>query len=123
MAHSKNQSFPARLGFALAGIAQAARSERSVRTQLLAALSVLALLAWRRPEPVWWALCALATGGVLAAELLNTAIERLADHLHPGLHDAVRIAKDCAAGGVLLASLAALGVAAALLVHLWTMPA
>jgi len=123
MTHSKNKSFPARLGFALAGIAQAARSERSVRTQLLAAVAVLALLAWRRPEPVWWALCALATGGVLAAELLNTALERLADHLHPGLHDEVRIAKDCAAGGVLLASLAALGVAAALLVHLWTMPA
>ena len=119
MAHSKNQSFPARLGFALSGIAQAARSERSLRTQLLAALAVLALLAWRRPEPLWWALCALAVGGVLAAELFNTALERLADHLHPGLHDEVRVAKDCAAGGVLLASLAALGVAVALVVHLW----
>jgi diacylglycerol kinase (ATP) len=123
MAHSKNRSFPARLGFALSGIVQGLRSERSLRTQFFAALAVLALLAWRRPEPVWWALCALATGGVLAAELINTALERLADHLHPGLHDEVRIAKDCAAGGVLLASLAALGVAAALLVHLWTMPA
>jgi len=119
MTHSKNQSFPARLGFALAGIAQAARGERSLRTQLLAAIAVLALLAWRRPEPLWWALCALAIGGVLAAELFNTALERLADHLHPGLHAEVRIAKDCAAGGVLLASLAALGVAVALVVHLW----
>lgn len=123
MAHSKNRSFPARLGFALSGIVQGLRSERSLRTQFLAALAVLALLAWRRPEPLWWALCALAVGGVLAAELFNTALERLADHLHPGLHDEVRIAKDCAAGGVLLASLAALGVAAALLVHLWRMPA
>ncbi len=123
MAHSKNRSFPARLGFALSGIVQGLRSERSLRTQFLAALAVLGLLAWRRPEPLWWALCALATGGVLAAELFNTALERLADHLHPGLHDEVRIAKDCAAGGVLLASLAAVGVAVALLLHLWKMPA
>jgi len=119
MTHSKNKSLSTRLGFALAGVAYAARNERSVRTQLLAALLVLALLAWRRPEPLWWALCALAIGGVLAAEMLNTALERLADHLHPEQHPHVRIVKDCAAGGVLLASLAALVVGAALLVHLF----
>ncbi len=118
----KNQSFPARLRFALAGVAHALRAERSLRTQALALAAVLGALLWLRPEPLWWALVALASAGVLAAELLNTALERLADHLHPDLHEQVRIAKDCAAGAVLLASIGALAVAVALAVHLWARP-
>ena len=50
---------------------------------------------------------------MLAAELFNTAIESLADHLHPEQHPAIKVVKDCAAGAVLVASVAALGVAAA----------
>jgi undecaprenol kinase len=114
----KNQSFPARLRFALAGITHALRTERSLRTQALALLAVLAAMAWLRPEPVWWALVLLASAGVLAAELLNTALEHLADRLHPEQHEQVRIAKDCAAGAVLLASVGAVAVAVALAVHL-----
>jgi len=120
MSQLKNQPFGVRLRFALAGLAHALRTERSLRTQL-AALRVACIVLLRlRPEPLWWALVALAAGGVLAAELFNTALERLADHLHPQVHEGIRIAKDCAAGAVLLASLAALGVGAALAVHLWS---
>jgi diacylglycerol kinase (ATP) len=118
----KNQSFPARLRFALAGIAHALRTERSLRTQAAVLLAVLLAMLWLRPEPIWWALVSLASAGVLAAELLNTALEQLADRLHPELHEQVRIAKDCAAGGVLLASLGAVAVAVALVVHLLGKP-
>ena len=61
-------------------------------------------------------LAALGSALVLAAELFNTAIERLADHLHPQLHPEIRIVKDCAAAAVLCVSLGAIGVAIALLV-------
>jgi undecaprenol kinase len=118
----KNQSFPARLRFALAGIAHALRAERSLRTQALALLAVLAAMLWLRPEPLWWALVLLASSGVLAAELLNTALEQLADRLHPELHEQVRIAKDCAAGAVLVASLGAVAVGVALVLHLLGRP-
>ena len=50
---------------------------------------------------------------MLAAEVFNTAVEGLADHLHPEQHPAIKVVKDCAAGAVLIASIAALGVAAA----------
>jgi diacylglycerol kinase (ATP) len=120
MSQLKNQPFSARLRFALAGLAHALRTERSLRTQFAALLVVGIVLLRLRPEPLWWALVALASGGVLAAELFNTALERLADHLHPQVHEEIRIAKDCAAGAVLLAALAALGVGAALAVHLWS---
>ena len=70
-----------------------------------------------RPSWGWWALCGLASAGVIAAELLNTAIEQLADHLHPELHPSIRLVKDCAAAAVLVAVLGALGVAFALAVE------
>jgi diacylglycerol kinase (ATP) len=60
----------------------------------------------------------LASAAVVAAELLNTAIEQLADELHPHDSPGIRIVKDCAAAGVLVAALGALGVAVALAVHL-----
>ena len=37
---------------------------------------------------------------VLSIEFLNTAIERLCDHLHPEKHEAIRITKDLASAGV-----------------------
>ncbi len=114
----KNRSFRARLGFALRGVAHGVRSERSLRMQLTVFAAVLVVLAVLRPVALWWALVLLASCGVVAAELLNTAIERLADELHPEDHPAVRIAKDCAAAGVLLASLGAAAVGVALLLHL-----
>ena len=115
----KNQSFAARLHAALAGLAHAASIERSLRTQMSAFAVALAALAWFRPAPLWWALVLVASGAVLAAELVNTAIEGLADLLHPGQHAQVRALKDCAAAAVLVASLAAVCVAAALAYELW----
>lgn len=109
----KNQVLVRRLGFALAGIREAWRRENSFKTQVIAAAAVLGALAWLRPAPLWWAIAGLTVGLVLAAEIFNTAVEGLADHLHPEQHPAIRVVKDCAAGAVLVASIAALAVAAA----------
>ncbi len=109
----KNQSLPRRLGFALAGLAGALRTERSFRIHVAAAAVVGGVLAWFRPPPVWWAIGILTVVAVLASELVNTAIEHLADHLHPDRHPSIKAVKDCAAAAVLIASLGALGVAAA----------
>ena len=112
----KNQPFHSRLFFALAGIASALRSENSFKFQAHAAIAVGAALLWVRPAPVWWAIAAVTASFVLAAELVNTAIEHLADHLHPELHPKIKLVKDCAAAAVLVASLGALAVAAAFVV-------
>jgi undecaprenol kinase len=114
----KNKPFLKRLRFSLAGLVTALRSESSLRLQVVAALVVLGALIWLRPAPIWWALFALTIGSVLATELLNTAVEHLADHLHPEIHPTIKIVKDCAAAAVLVWSLAALAVAAALLCEL-----
>ncbi len=115
---TKNQSFLTRLGFALAGLKHGVRSERSLRTQLAVAALVLMALVALRPPAVWWALIILAIAAVLAAELFNTALERLIDRLHPDLHADIRMVKDCAAAAVLVLACGAVCVALAFVVSL-----
>jgi undecaprenol kinase len=115
----KNQRFHQRLGFAVSGICAAWQREHSLRWHSVAALLVLLVLLWSRPAPLWWAVMGLTVASVLAAELFNTAIEQLLDHVHPGLHPSIKLVKDCAAGAVLLVSLGALCVAAAFVYSLW----
>lgn len=107
----KGQPFRQRLVFAVRGLYVAFCRERSVRTQVLAAIGVLIVLSITRPAPVWWAIVALAVGLVLMAELFNSALEALTDHLHPDRHPEIRAVKDIAAGAVLVASGVALLVA------------
>jgi undecaprenol kinase len=114
----KNQPFPRRLRFALTGLAHALRTEQSVKAQVIVLSLVIAAMLWLQPGALWWALVILASSGVLAAELLNTAIEHLADHLHPEVHPRIEVVKDCAAAAVLVAVLGAIGVGAALAAHL-----
>lgn len=65
--------------------------------------------------PPWaWALLALAVSGVIAAELLNAAVEAVVDLVSPEEHPLAKRAKDFAAAGVLVAALGAVGVGAAL---------
>jgi len=115
---TKNLAFHRRARFALSGLGYAVRGERSLRTQLVILLGVIGLLAYLQPPVIWWALVSVCAGGVLSAELFNTAVERLADHLHPELHPQIRIVKDCAAAAVLCAALGAAGVGVALVVEL-----
>ena len=108
----KNQAFLHRLGFALAGLKTAWRTESSFKTHVCRR---------RRARGAAVAPAGAAVVGhrgadgrfVLAAEIFNTAVEGLADHLHPEQHPAIKAVKDCAAGAVLVATIAALGVAAA----------
>ena len=56
---------------------------------------------------LWQRALILALGLViLAAELLNTAIEEIVDHISPGHHPFAKKAKDCGSAGVALAALA-----------------
>lgn len=119
MSTSKNQSLLARLRFARAGLIHAVATERSLKFQVAACGGMLIVLAVLRPEPIWWGLVLLASGAVIATELLNTAIELLADHLHPETHASIRIVKDCAAGAVLVAAITAVAVGASLAVHIY----
>ena len=54
-----------------------------------------------------WIAIILSIGMVLAAEAINTSIEKLADFITEDHHDAIKQTKDLAAGSVLILALAA----------------
>ena len=118
----KNRPFAARLRFALRGFAHALAGERSLKVQLFMLALVVAALLKLRPGPLWWALVLASSATVLSCELLNSALEQLADALHPTASESIGRVKDCAAAAVLIASLGALAVGVALALHL-LMPA
>ena len=112
----KNRPFNQRLGFAFKGITSTWKSEASFRTQVIAGMGAFVILITLRPAPVWWAIFILTISGVLSAELFNTALEKVIDRLHPEQDPLIALAKDCAAGAVLVFSFASLVIAALLII-------
>lgn len=102
---NKGQNLFRRAGFAVQGVLATVRYERSFRTQFVAALAVVVSLIWLQPGWLWSALLLVCCGLVLSLELVNTALEHALDGLHPEHAEFVRLAKDAAAGAVLVASL------------------
>lgn len=104
----KNRPFRERLEFALAGMTEVWRRERSFRTQVIAGVAAIAVVALLRPGYVWASLVAVSIALVLALEMVNSAIEYMIDHIHPDVAPEIRRAKDAAASAVLVASTGAL---------------
>jgi undecaprenol kinase len=100
----KNRPFRQRLGFAVAGVAEVWRCEKSFRTQALIAITALVVVVLIRPGLVWTGLVVVAIALVLALEMVNAAIEYMIDHIHPDVAPEIRRAKDVAAAAVLVAS-------------------
>ncbi|MFD1772912.1 diacylglycerol kinase [Paenibacillus rhizophilus] len=88
--------------YAAQGIRQAFRTEQNMRVHSGFAVLVLLLAALFRVPPGDWMLLLLAITLVLAAELLNTAIESVVDLVSPEIHPLAKAAKDTAAGAVFL---------------------
>ena len=93
--------------WSVAGWRAAWASEKTLRQWTLAnALSAAAALAL--PLTAGERALILALGLlVLAAELMNTAVETVVNHLSPDRHPLAAKAKDCASAGVALTALAA----------------
>lgn len=102
------KKFSVSVRHAFNGIRYAVASERNLKIQL-AVLALAMAAAFALNIPGFEILVILGISAlVLSLELVNTAIERLADRVTPE-HDAqIRVVKDVAAGAVLLASIFAI---------------
>ena len=106
--------------YALAGLRYLFSTQPNARIHLVLACLAIALGLLLRLAPAELAILALTIGFVLALEALNSAVEALVDLLQPEIHPLAAIAKDVAAGAVLLAALSAVAVALFLfLPRLW----
>ncbi|MBT0653501.1 diacylglycerol kinase [Geomobilimonas luticola] len=92
---------------AIEGIIHTARTQKHMRWHFLAALVLLVTVLFLRVSPLEFTLLTVSICFVLFAELLNTAIEALVDLVSPEYHPVAKIAKDVAAGAVLVASIGA----------------
>jgi diacylglycerol kinase (ATP) len=57
-----------------------------------------------------WLFQTLAIGLVMSVEGLNTAVEKIADFIHPNYHERIGFIKDIAAGAVFFAALTAVAI-------------
>ena len=100
------------IGFAVKGAYKLITTEHSVMVQF--SLMILMIFAgfYFKISREEWMLQILAFGLVLAIEGLNTAVEKIADFIHPEFHNRIGFIKDIAAGAVLFAAFSAIAVAA-----------
>jgi len=98
------------------GVGYAFRTQRNFRIHLIIGAIALSLSVFFQLSAVACSIISLTIALVLVLELLNTALEAVVD-LTVGreFHQLAKIAKDCAAGAVLIAAIAALLIAAVLL--------
>ena len=96
--------FSQALRFALTGITTFFGSETNGQIQL-GVTATAVILGWiLQIDAMEWLVVVLCIIVVLTLEMINTAIEKLCDVVHPGYHPQIKIVKDIAAGAVLLAA-------------------
>jgi len=96
--------------YAFEGIIHVLRTQRNLRLHFLAAILVFAAAIALGVTRLQLIALVLAIAFVLVAEMLNTAIEGVIDVSTTSFDPNAKLAKDIAAGAVLIASIAALGV-------------
>ena len=104
--------------YAWRGVTRTVRTERNFRIHIVCMIYMYAFLGffdWFKLTRTDWAVLFIANALVLAAELFNTAIEALVDLATRRQHPLAAIAKDCAAGAVLVCAALAVAVGIAIL--------
>ena len=89
-------------GYAFKGIATLFRTQINARIHLIVLMGVIPAGFFFKINTTEWCFIALASGAVLAAEAMNTAIEFVVDLVSPQYNELAGKAKDVAAAGVLL---------------------
>ncbi len=92
-------------GHALAGCSEVFSSQRNFRIHVGFAVAALVLGGSLGLSALEWLVLAMTIALVLSAEMVNTSLEALVDLVSPEVHDKARVAKDVAAGAVLLMAL------------------
>jgi diacylglycerol kinase (ATP) len=102
--------------YAWAGVSYAFITQRNFRIHTIIGTLAIGLGVFLHLRPVEIAVICLTSGLVMTLELLNTAIESVVDlTVAKSYHELAKIAKDCAAGAVLISAIASVFVAGLLL--------
>ncbi len=114
--------FIAGFGYAFSGLRYALRTQRNARVHAFIAALAILLGILLRISSVEFALVFVAITSVFIAEMFNTVFELCVDLASPEYHPLAKIAKDVAAGAVLLNAMLAIVIALFVYVpHLWVL--
>ncbi|RYF85374.1 MAG: diacylglycerol kinase family protein [Chitinophagaceae bacterium] len=90
-------------GYAISGLRLCCK-EPNFRIHIFVSLVVIALGALLHIAATEWLVVLLCMALVLGLEMINTAVEHLCNHLHPGRNPAIAVVKDVCAAAVMLAA-------------------
>lgn len=93
--------------YAIEGIISSFKTERNMKIHVLAMIVVIALGLFFKLNKVEWCFIIIAIVSVISAELFNTAIETVVDMVSPERNPKAKLAKDIAAGAVLVVAIGA----------------
>ncbi|MHC8517088.1 diacylglycerol kinase family protein [Sporosarcina sp. ITBMC105] len=105
--------------YAINGVLHGFRFERNMQFHLLAAIIVCLAGALTGLSTTEWMIIILLIGGMMALELMNTAIERTVDLVTKDIHPLAKQAKDVAAGAVLLFAIASAVIGLIIFIPKW----
>lgn len=89
------------------GIVSSFLSERNMKIHIAIMLLVLVMGILLKINRYEWIACILCFAVVISGELFNTAIETIVDMVMPYKNEKAKLAKDVAAGGVLILAIGA----------------
>ena len=92
------------VGYAFKGAVLLLKTEASIKIQFSIAIIVTIAGFYFNISTNEWIVQILAIGLVMSAEGMNTAIEEIANFIHPERHEKIGLIKDIAAGAVFIAS-------------------
>ena len=98
------------LKFALKGAIKLISTEHSVMVQFSLSIALIIAGFYFNISTTEWMFQTLAIGMVLSIEGLNTAVEKVADFIHPDYSQRIGFIKDIAAGAVFFAAMAAITI-------------
>lgn len=102
------QSLPRAFKNAFAGIIYCVRQERNMKIHITFACLAGCLAWWLQLDPYEIMILLLTIASVFVAEMMNTVVEKIVDMVSPELHPLAKIAKDVAAGAVLVTAIISL---------------
>ena len=94
-------------GYAFQGIFTCVRKERNMKIHCVAAVLVVIAGVILKISAIEWCICMVLFGLVMALAHVNTAVEAVVDMVTEEYHPLAKVAKDTAAGAVLIAAIMA----------------
>lgn len=107
MTNRRKEPLRKSFGYAFEGIATGISKERNMKIHCMAAVAVVVAGIVLKISVMEWCMCFVLFGLIMALELVNTAVEAVVDLVTEERKPLAKVAKDTAAGAVLIAAIMA----------------